>query len=84
MQPLVEFIGQYQDLGWLFVLALILVLRHRKVWVDGPTYQATEERCAKTEEKLESYRIKVEQQAEANAQRIEVLTQILAEDRRAP
>lgn len=82
MQPLIEFLNQYRDLGWLFVMLVILYLRHKKVWVDGPTNQATEDRANSAEARLEGYRAKIETQAEKNAEQVAILTQILMEDRK--
>lgn len=81
MQPLAELVGQYKDLGWFFLLCFILWLRHRNVWIDGPTHRATEERCAAVEGRLETYRVKLEEQAEKSAERVDTLTQVLLEDR---
>lgn len=82
MQPLIELIGQYKDLGWALVAAFLVYSRHKGWWVDGPTHTATEDRCQKSEGKLEAYRIKIETQAEKNLDRIDTLTQIISEDRK--
>lgn len=82
MQPLVEFIHEYQNFGWLLVLLVVLYLRHKEVWIDGPTHRATEDRCIAVESKLETYRTKLEAQAEKSAEQVATLTSILMEDRK--
>jgi uncharacterized membrane-anchored protein YhcB (DUF1043 family) len=82
MQPLVEFIHEYQNIGWLLVLLVVLYLRNKEVWIDGPTYRALQERCQVVESKLETYRTKLETQAEKSAEQVATLTSILMEDRK--
>jgi hypothetical protein len=82
VQSLIDLVNAYQDFGWLLLMLVVLYLRHKKVWVDGPTNQATEDRCEAIEAKLETYRAKLEAQAERNADQVASLTSILLEDRK--
>lgn len=82
MTDLVAFIQNYADFGWFFILLAVLYLRYKKVWVDGPTYAALEDRCQASEGKLETYRSRLEDQAKENVDQTKLMAHMYLEDRR--
>lgn len=82
MTELVTFLQNYADLGWFFVLLMVVYLRYKKVWVDGPTYAALEERCEKSDNKLEVYRARLEEQAKENVEQTKLMAAMYLEERR--
>lgn len=82
MTDLVTFLQNYADLGWFFILLAVLFLRYKKIWVDGPTHTALEERCEASEGKLETYRARLEEQAKENVEQTKLMAQMYLEERR--
>lgn len=82
MEQLVAFVEAYQNLGWLLVLVVVLWLRWRKIWIDGPTYKACEDRLVACEEKLDGYRATLEEQARSSARQTETMADLYLSDRR--
>lgn len=82
MTDLVAFLQSYADLGWFFLLLVVLYLRYKRVWVDGPTHTALEDRCKASEGKLETYRSRLEDQAKENVEQTKLMAHMYLEDRR--
>jgi hypothetical protein len=82
MTDLITFIQNYTDLGCFFLLLAVLYLRYKKVWVDGPTHTALEDRCVASEGKLETYRARLEDQAKENVEQTKLMAHMYLEDRR--